>query len=343
VDIHELSVELNKGVFAPVYQLCGEEGAWVERALELVLTAAQQKGQMGAHSLVRLEGKGASAHEIEVLVRTCSLFGGRKFVVLQDAHAMRADEAKKLHAYLHKPVASSTLVLVSRGLGPTSREAKSAVANLKAFQTAVKKGGGVFVDCPKIKARDVPSLIRSLLKQQGLSADPQGAHALAEAIGEDVGGMFQAVEKLSIYLGGQGQVTARDVAEVVASSRTLSVFELNDAVGERSPERALMVLDTMIRDGENALGILAQLTRHVSNLASVQALAKRGQSQEEIKVQLGLHPFVVKKTLEQCRNHRPASLSRSLALFHEADVQIKRGKLPERLVLERLVMGLCQG
>ena len=48
MDIHELSVELNKGVFAPVYQLCGEEGAWVERALELVLTADRKSTRLNS-------------------------------------------------------------------------------------------------------------------------------------------------------------------------------------------------------------------------------------------------------------------------------------------------------
>lgn len=347
MDVTELARSLAKKGPAPAYLVAGEEDALVDRAVAAITDRVLSGGQRGAgdFSLTRLDGKTCKAQDIEAAARTASLFGGRRLVIVSNAAAQRPEEQKKLSAYLGKPVPTTTLVLVVRGAGAGTRDPKRARAAkaAKLYKKAVEKGGGINVDCPRPRARDLPRLAGRLLEEQGLRADRDGQYALVEAVGEDLGGLVRAVEKLALYKGGSGTVGAEDVAEVVADTRSQSIFALTDAVGEGSADRALRILDRMLRDGESALAVLGHLARHLRNLARVQALDRRGQGQDTIRAELGLHPFVVKKCLMQVRRFSPGMLHRLLPALGEADVQLKRSTLPGVLVLERLVLDLCAG
>ncbi len=343
MDLAQLGKALARGELAPVYLISGEEDALVERALGAVVERALAAKGASDLALSRLEGKGASAAEVEAATRTGSLFGGRRLVILRDAQQLAAGEQKKLAEYLRKPLRGATLVLVVRGAGPGSRDPKAgkAATAARAFQKAIEAGGGVCVDCPRPKARELPRLAGELLAEQGLTADRDGLHALVDAIGEDLGGLMQAVEKLALWKGGRGEIGEDDVAQVVADTRSQSIFDLTDATAEGDAGRALGVLRRALRDGEGALAILGHLTRHLRSLASAQALAGRGQGQEEIREALGLHPFVVKKALEQARRFSAEGLSRCLLALAESDRALKGGRLPDEIQLERLVMRLA--
>lgn len=343
MDPQQLERSLKKGKPAPVYLVAGEEDALVDRALESITARVLAGTADSDFARTSLDGKKTNAQEVEAAARTASLFGGRRLVVLKDAQSLRADEQKKLAGYLKEPVPSTTLVLVVRGAGAQTRDPKRAktVTAIKALKKAVEKGKGVVVDCPRPRQRDLPKMAQQLLKDHNLTADSDGLYSLVEAVGEDLGGLVQAVEKLSLYLGGSGRVTDQEVAEVVADTRSQSIFALTDAVGEGSLDRALRVLQRMIRDGENALAIIGHLARHFRNLASIQALDRRGVGPDQIHKNLGLHPFVVKKCLLQVRRFTPRSLERCLSLLADADLKVKRSGLPHKVLLETLVMKLC--
>lgn len=325
----------------PLYLVAGEEEALVERARELIL--ARAVGRSGQAEITRFEGRSAAAVDIDGAVRTVSLFGGQRLVLVKDAHELRAEEHKRLLQCLQRPVAGSVLVLLARGVSPGGRDPRRAKA-AKAAQTlakAVEKAGGAVVDCPRPKPREVPAILERMLERHSLKADERALHAIASAVGEDLGAAMQAVEKLSLYSSG-GRVRESDVAAVVSDTREESVFALVDAVSEGRTGSALATVRRLLRDGESGLALLAQLARHFRTLARVKALSRRRQSAAAIQEALGLHPFVVKKCLQQAERFREAELARRLRRLAEADGNLKRSRFPERLELERLILALCE-
>ncbi len=344
MDTAKLAKALAKGAPAATYLVAGEEQSLVDRALEMISARVLSEAGANDFAMSRLDGRSCSAAEIEAAARTASLFGGRRLVVLKDAQLLRPTEQDKLVAYLKEPVPTTSLVVVVRGADPSTRDPKRAKAtkSAKKFKKAVEAGKGMVVTCPRPKARDLPRLAEQILSDAGLRADRDGLYALVEAIGEDLGALWQAVEKLRLFKGGQGTVGAADVADVVADTRTQSVFELTDAVAQGDLTKALKGIRRLVRDGESPLALLGHLVRHFRNLARVQALAGRGQSPDAIRQTLGLHPFVVKKSLQQSRRFRPAGLAKRLRLLTEADRDLKGGGLPDPLALEVLVRSLCE-
>jgi DNA polymerase-3 subunit delta len=335
--------ELSKGKVFSVYLLCGEEDALVSRALDLISERVLESGSASDFSLTRLDAKSTSAGELDNAIRTVSLFGGRRLVILKDAQDLGAKEQKKLWMYLKDPLEASTLVLVVRGAGLNTRNPKLAKAAkaAKGFAKAISQSQGCVVDCLRPKARDLPKLAGQALSEHGLKVGQEGLYALVDAVGEDLGALWQAAEKLFLYKSGQGVVDASDVAQVVVNTRNQSVFELTDAVAEGSSLNALDGIRRLLRDGESPLSILSHLARHFRNLSKVKALVARGLNLDDVRSQLGLHPFVIKKSLQQSRRFSSTGLEAKLGLIASADLQLKGARLPDNLQLEVLVQRLC--
>ena len=343
VDTAQLIQGLKKDV-APVYLIAGDEDALIDRALAAISETVLSGQRSRDFAFTRFEGRNTSAAEIEGAARTVSLFGGRRLVVVRDAQDLGSEAQKEIVGYVKAPVEAATLVLVVRGGGADSkdpRQAKAAKA-AKLYAKAIAATSGVVVECPRPRPRDLPRVAEGLLRENQLRAQRDALYALVEAVGEDLGLLIQAVEKLSLYKGGPAEISAADVAQVVTDTRSESVFALVDAVAEGRLDPALAILRRMLRDGEAVLALLGHLARHVRNLARVQALFARGLSIEELRAELGLHPYVVQKCLQQSKRFSPQQLAHHLTRLAELDWGIKRSRLSDTLLLERAIMDLCR-
>jgi DNA polymerase-3 subunit delta len=326
----------------PVYLVAGEEETLVEQARDLIL--ARATGDKRQAEITRFDGRGAAAADIDGAVRTVSLFGGPRVVLVKDAQDLRPAELQRLVEALKRPVSGSLLLLLVRGAGAQSRDPKRAKAARAAqsLAKAVDTAGGAVVDCPRPKAREMPAVLERMLARRSLRADDRALHAIAASVGEDLGAAYQAIEKLSLYVSG-GVVQPADVAAVVSDTREESVFALIDAVSEGRTAPALATLRRLLRDGESGLSLLSQLVRHFRTLARVKALSRRRQNASAIQQALGLHPFVVQKCLKQIERFREAELAARLRLLAAADGNLKRSRYPERMEMERLILALCRG
>ena len=70
-------------------------------------------------------------------------------------------------------------------------------------------------------------------------------------------------------------------------------------------------------------------------------MRRRGFSQTEIPNQLGLHPYVVKKSLPVARKYDYPSLVKALEMLLAADYDSKSGKRDIEYMLELAVLRIC--
>ncbi len=344
MDVRQLEESLKQDLRKPVYLVSGEEEALVQRCVQLVREGLRAKAGQKDFMTIQLEAKSLSADDLDMAARSQSLFGGARLVVVRDSHHAKTELQKKLTEYLQNPVPTTTLVLESRGVGTDTRDPKRSggIKTLKELKKILEKADGAIVDCPKPRPGDLPRLVQQMLGDKGLKADREAFYAIVDAVGENIGGLIQAIEKISLYVAGQSDVVTKTMVEkLVSHTKSQSIFALTDAIGERSADKALKVLGDMLRDNENVLMILGQIARHWRTLASAQALHLRGRGPEEIRKALGLHPFVVKKSLQQARKFKPKDLTEGLIALSRTDTDLKSTRIPDRLVLEKLVLRLC--
>ncbi|RME20841.1 MAG: DNA polymerase III subunit delta [Deltaproteobacteria bacterium] len=240
-------------------------------------------------------------------------------------------------------LAGRDLVICLQAEGPVGRGAgRDWKKNLKGISSKVEKLKGIVVECRRPSQREVPAVVRRCLESRGLEATAAAVQQIADFVGEDVGAMEDAAERLLLWLGGPGKVDEEQVERVVRASRFHSVFELTDAVGEGDTRTAVRVLHASFRQGETPLALLGQLARHLRNLVRVGGASRRlGSDPQRLHAELGLHPYVIKKCLAQSRRFGAKRLGQLLDAVARADVDLKSSRLPAEIIMERLVLELA--
>ena len=243
---------LREGEPGPLYFLYGRERYLLDRAVDL-LRARVLDPRTRDFNYELFYGKEAGASRIVQAARTLPMMAKRRLILVRDADEMKADELGGLSGYVADPAPESCVVFVG----------EKADQRLKFF-TAFKKHG-VLIKLDPLYERQLPGFVREEAKSRNVKFEPGAAEILCDEIGTDLGQLADAVERLGIFVG-ERAVSARDVEEVIATTRQRSVFELAEACGEGDRSRALTVLTAMIGARESGVRVVAMLARHVRQL-----------------------------------------------------------------------------
>jgi DNA polymerase III delta subunit len=147
------------------------------------------------------------------------------------------------------------------------------------------------------------------------------------------------IEKLMNYCYGR-EITEKDVELLVKSKVDMNIFNLIDSISSKNRKESILLLNKQIEEGLNEIYILTMFTYQFRNLLRVKDLLNNGVSNYEISLKTGMHPFVVGKSIEQCRKFKMEDLRRVYKKIFDADVAIKTGKIDPQLALDLLVVSV---
>ena len=85
-------------------------------------------------------------------------------------------------------------------------------------------------------------------------------------------------------------------------------------------------------------GLRSMLTRQYRSLYFVKALMNQGYGKKEIASKAGLHPFVVGKSMVQCKRFRMGQLRQSMEEGAGLEQAVKTGTLSENLAVELFIV-----
>ena len=136
-------------------------------------------------------------------------------------------------------------------------------------------------------------------------------------------------------------IKGADIRDVVSDTKVDSIFELTDSIGLKDLAKALRSLNTILRDGEAPLMVLAMLTRHFRQLWKVKELCDKGMPSAEIGKAVGINPYFLKGIMEQTRNYRRAEFKAIFERLYETDLALKTSGGKPAGLMECLVMDIC--
>lgn len=329
LDTIGLERELEKGVVQPLYVLVGAEHYLALGALRAIQAAVKAAGGDGL-SATTVSAREARPDMVLGVLRTVPLLGGRPLVVIREGESMAKEMADALADYSGCPVPSATLVVVAEKLDGRSRF----------MQVAAK--AGVVIECKPLYLDKVPSWINAELKRQGRQISQEAARFLADLIGNDLGQLSGAIERLVLAVGERRLIELRDVEEAVAETHQHDIFELTDAVGTRRWSKALALLKNILDNGESPVLILNMLARHFRLLSKAKEVAGRLPDGADVARYLGVHPYFVKNYVSQARNFSKSELSAAFRLLHRCDRELKSSRLSRERILERALFALME-
>ncbi len=262
--------------------------------------------------------------------RAGEFFVTAKLVLLREIERYRKEELAALADYVRSPDPTVSLVMTAE-----------IVDGRTAFAKAVGKVRGGRIDLKPMYENEMPPWIDALAQRRDKRVSREAREALAELCGTNLSALAAEIEKLEMFVGERERIEEADVAAVVGRGRTETYYRLRDAVLERHAGEALEIWGTLVADGESVYALFGRLRSTLRELVNARELVDGGTGMAEIGRALGIPAWrqralagVVSKTsLEQ--------LQRNLVLLFEADVDLRRSRLSDRQVAERLLVLLC--
>jgi DNA polymerase-3 subunit delta len=201
------------------------------------------------------------------------------------------------------------------------------------------------VEFRRMSMDEARSLARDLAVNVGLKIGISEVGLLVDALAGDASRIAMEIEKLSLYAGAEGRLTAADIARLVPNAQENTIFELVTALGAGNRSKSLAVLDTLVREGEYlplALTFLAGQFR----LALVAREAGLRTSSEIVSYFTRMGIRVWRDRAEQIRQTLQAfskeKLERALKKTFAADRGLRDARPDDRIVMEELILSLTE-
>jgi len=295
----------------PLYLISGTDGAKIEATRSRLRARAEREGGGGALEVFEpTEGRGAPDHEaLLAAIPAMSLMGTRRYLLADGVEKWRdKQQAAVAEAIGGELPPDLTLVLIARAKAPTKllNAVKSAKGEVHAFEAP--------------KARDMPRVLVGDAQRLGFKLEPDAARLLVERMGAEPLRLRNELERLALWAGEGGQVTAADLEEMIADTSEAAVWTLSDAVIEGDARTALGVGEQLIEQGENVTGLIYGLASRLRAATAAAAMLEEGMPPREVESSLKMHPYAAKLLVARLRE---TDLT-NLRLATEALAQLER-------------------
>ena len=272
----KLQAQLAQNTLVPVYLLTGDDAY----RKNLIIQKIREIASPDDFNYYASEADKADWGEALALANTAPVFSNAR-MVLMGMEKIRKDPKEALLRYLENPLPSTTLVLTHND----SKKMKTEKALAEACVAA-----GVTADFAELKKEELNSWTREKMREKGLKADFDAVDLLCESVGGELSALENEMEKLYLYaLDRQDKtVTKEDVLACIGFSKEENPFELSNAITSCSKTRAVKLVDKLLDDGEEPVGVLSKMTFPILKMARIKRMADAGMAPSDILRAAGL-------------------------------------------------------
>ena len=308
--------------FGQVFLVSGPETLLADRAVE------------GLRAQIRAEAPDAELSEIEAVrldaiklaeVTNPSLFADRRAAVITDLASLPAELYPSVIQLATAPLPDLAVVLVHGG-GP---KGKGLLDKLKAADVAV-------IDCPSVKAWELPQFVSAEAKQLGTTIEPGAAQVLVDAVGNDLRALASAVRQLAADSEG-GPLTGDQVRRYFAGRSEVTSFAVADAALAGRTGLAMEQLRWALATGVAPVLVTSALAAGVRGLGKLVSVGG-GLREADLAREVGVQPWKLKSMRAQARGWGAPGLAHALKAVAAADVDIKSATDDDAYALERMVL-----
>ncbi|MDX2024019.1 MAG: DNA polymerase III subunit delta [Deltaproteobacteria bacterium] len=319
-----------------VYAFHGAERHLIQQCLDALRShvVGNTKGQALNEEIFDLKEAGVPA--VINACRTLPMFAKRMLVVARGLDQAKADALEPLVTYAQDPNPTTVLVLVAD-------KPDKVDGRLKAFATLKKLG--VLHEFARLRDSELARWLQQEAKRQSIAISPDGARALAEAAGPDLGRLSQALGQLTLFArtesGDPEEIQRPHVEALIPESRERQVFELTRALADGQPGKALALVGQLLRDREPPLLIQGALLRQLRQIWRAKELLTANTPRADLPGAIGVPPFALDEILGPARRVSVPALKRSFDHLYRADRLLKSSRVEPELLVTKLVRDLA--
>lgn len=301
-----------------VHILLGEEDLLKEIALSKIKKKyfPTEDPSLLAFNYISIDGETTNSAQIIEECQQLPFMGSTRLVVVKDAEKI-IDE--KLLEYIKNPVDTTCLVLlvhkIDKRLG--IYKALERYAQIDEF------------DHPDEK--EIISWIQNYIRVKKKRISTLDASYLADIMENNLTGIAQELEKLITYVGGRENITEKDIETMVSENKLKDSFALSEAIQNKDTSGAIKLTNELLDQGNSVQQIIGTIRWMLTRLWQV----KDGGIQN-------IPSYFLNKLINQARRFSTEELKRGLATLLALEKLMRTYTLPERLLLELLVIQLTE-
>lgn len=335
----QLLERLAKGKPIPGILLLGDDAYLRQMCRQKITDACVPEG-MRDWGVTRFSAEDDDVSRILGQAQTHPMLAPRQVIFVSDTEAWeRLGDAsrdalvRQVLEYFENPAPFSVLVFEASHLDQRMRLAKLFAE--KTLVVAVELAAD-----PAQRARLAGPLALEMAKELGVTLDSEAAEELVEILNGELAAIRTELEKLAAYVGERKRIEIADVELLVVSAKKYSVWDLAEILAARQPSRALVFLDSLLREGEPPAALLGALAWMYRKLLEAQELPPTASGWQAAS-RLSMRPPMAELALRQSRKFPRAQLTAGLEALYEADSRLKSGGASQRAVMEFLVNRLA--
>lgn len=298
-----------------LYLIAGTDGAKIDATRSRLRARAERDG--GAASLQVFEpGEGQAAPDHEDLlaaIPAMSLTESRRYLLADGVERWRDRQLDEVAGALAELPPDLSVVLIARAKAPAKL--------VKAVKTA--KGEVHTFEVPK--AREMPRVLIADAKRLGFQLDSPAARMLVERMGANPQRLQNELERLALWAGDGGQVTAADLDAMIADTSEAAVWALSDALIERDAAAALRIGEQLISQGENVTGLIYGLASRLRKACAAAAMLAEEIPPKQVESSLGMHPYAAKQLVRRLQDVDLADLREATIALADLEVWCRGG------------------
>src|SRR5689334_6852537 len=338
----------------PAYVLVGDEVFFRDRC-RAALIQHLVTPELRDFSLHDRDLSETSLAEILDLARTPSLMSPFQVFFIRGVKALYSrgshqEEFAAIEEYCKNPNPDAVLIFVADHISIPADVRRMEMQDKDRYERIRETLGEccAIIELARVDESDGTRWVIEHAAKEDVKVDPDAARELVDALGADMMLVSNELEKLILFVGEKKHITLGDVETMVLAAKQRSLYELTDAISARDKTRALAVLDALLStsDGEDAaIGHLSMLARTFRQMLVI--LEKNVRDTRTIWQVLWqgfrVPPFAAEDIIRQARRYKSRrDLTRALKLIARADFALRTNPPSKRLVLENLVMQLCE-
>lgn len=236
------------------------------------------------------EGRGSpDADAFVAAISAMSLVPSRRYLLVDGVEKWGARQLEAVIIALEGMPPDLTAVLIARGKAPAK------------LATAVEAGGGEVRAYASLKPKEMPRRLVAEAKALGFRLEPGAARALVDRMGANSTRLGRELERLALWAGEGGEVSATDLDAMVADTSEAAVWSLSDALIEGDSPRALRIGERLLDQGENVTGLVYALASRLRKATGALAQLEGGKAPSQVESSLGMHPYAAKQLVAKLR------------------------------------------
>jgi DNA polymerase-3 subunit delta len=163
---------------------------------------------------------------------------------------------------------------------------------------------------------------------------------LINYVGSDLWKMENEIKKLINFCNKQ-EIKIKDIELLVKPKIETDIFQTIDAIAAKNKRKALSLLKEHLEEGSPPTYLLAMINFQFRNLLIIKSCELRHElyanDMRILSRKLGIHPYVIGKTIQQMRRFSLEELKKIYQKIFEADLSVKTGRVDSETALDLLI------